>query len=194
MIRQAILLFLVVAPLLAGDPEPLTIGAKAPGFTLGNYDGKIHLLDSLISKNSCTVLMFISTRCPVSNAYNDRMVRLNQIYAKRGVGFIGINSNRQEGVAEIAEHAKDHGFAFPVLRDAGNKVADAYAAQVTPEIYVLGVDGILLYHGRIDDNRNPDKVTTKDLEAALDAILSNKTPHRTETKAFGCTIKRVSKD
>jgi hypothetical protein len=62
---------------------------------------------------------------------------------------------------------------------------------VTPEIYVLNSNLEILYHGRIDDSQREGKVTSKDLRAALDSILSGKTVEVKETKAFGCTIKRV---
>ena len=95
-------------------------------------------------------------------------------------------------VKTIAGHAKEHGFTFPVLKDVGNKVADLYAAQVTPEAFVLNAEGKLLYHGRIDDNRKIEKVTTNDLAVALDALLGGKPVASAAPRAFGCSIKRIS--
>ena len=50
-------------------------------------------------------------------------------------------------------HAEKHGFTFPVLKDDRNKIADAYGATKTPEVFVLDPKGSLLYHGRIDERR-----------------------------------------
>jgi peroxiredoxin len=110
------------------------------------------------------------------------------------VAFVGINSNKQEDVSEIKEHAAEHGFKFTLLKDPGNVVADAYDAKVTPEVFVIAADGTVRYHGRIDDNKDGSEVTSQDLRAALDALLAGKEPARAATKAFGCTIKRVKKD
>ena len=176
----------------AGDIKFLKIGETVPAFSLKNYDGKEFSLDKVRKENKFTVIMFIATQCPVSNAYNERMVKLNDLYAKKGVVFIGINSNKRESELEIAQHAKDNGFKFPVLKDKENKVADSCGAQVTPEIFILNTDGKLLYHGRIDDNRNTEKVKVNDLAVALDALLAGKEPPKAETKAFGCSIKRIS--
>ena len=67
-----------------------------------------------------------------------------------------------------------------------------YGAQKTPEIFVIGQDGKLLYHGRIDENyEEPSKVTSPDLKNALDQILAGQAVAKTETKAFGCSIKRA---
>jgi peroxiredoxin len=175
----------------AGDFKSLAIGDAVPAFTLKSFDGKEYNLQKVLKDNKLTVVMFISTQCPVSNAYNERMEKLSETYNKKGVVFIGINSNKEETVEGIAQHAKEHGFQFPVLKDAGNKVADLYAAQVTPETFVISGQGKLLYHGRIDDNRNPAKVTSADLSNALSQLLDGKELTITTVKAFGCSIKRV---
>lgn len=191
-----LLLFTIVLSALAsaGDMKALQVGDNVPAFTLKNYDGKEYSLQSLTKDNKLVVVMFIATKCPVSNGYNERMVKLNETYGKKGVAFVGINSNKAESVSEIAGHSKDHGFLFPVLKDDQNKIADAYGAEVTPETFVITPDGKLVYHGRIDDNRNPEKVQSHDLALALDALLSGKQPQNTSTKAFGCSIKRVVAD
>lgn len=160
-------------------------------FTLPDLDGKNVSLTDLKSSKAI-VLMFISTQCPVSNDYNARMAALSNDYSGKGVTFLGINSNKAEDVAEIKEHAAKNGFKFTILKDKGNVVADQLAASFTPEIYVLSPDLKLLYHGRIDDKRRVDEVTTSDLKNALEAILAGKPVSVAKTKAFGCTIKRVN--
>jgi peroxiredoxin len=186
--------FLFVLVANGADFKSLKIGEAAPAFSLKNYDGKEFSLQNLLKDNKLVVVMFISTQCPVSNGYNDRMVKLDGLYGKKGVKFIGINANVKETVNDIAEHSKAHGFGFPVLKDEQNKIADAYGAQVTPETFIIDPQGKLMYHGRIDDSRNPEKVQTQDLALALDALLTGKQPLRTETKAFGCSIKRTVAD
>lgn len=174
------------------DPSPkLEPGGKAPTFTLSDINGAEHSLKDFLG-SKYVVIMFIATQCPVSNAYNERMEQLEKDYTSKGVTFVGINSNKQESMEEVREHAKAHGFTFTVLKDPGNKVADAYDAQITPEIFLLDSQGILRYHGRIDDSRDVQDVTSRDLRTALDALLARKDVPRTETKAFGCTIKRVA--
>ncbi len=179
----------LAAPLVADAPA---IGSAAPAFDLKSVDGKPFSLADAEKTNSYVVLMFIATQCPYSNGYNDRMRDMAAAYAKKGILFVGINSNNTESTEETAAHAKQHGFGFPVLKDPGNKVADLYDARRTPEVYVIGRDGKLLYHGRIDDNSNDaSKVTSPDLKNALDALLAGQPIAKAETKAFGCTIKRA---
>lgn len=190
---RALLLLLLTAalaaPVLADGPA---IGAAAPAFDLKTLDGKPFSLADAEKANKAVVLMFIATKCPVSNAYNDRMRDIANEYGKKGILFVGINSNNTEPESEVKSHAQEHGFAFTIVKDPGNKVADLYNAQHTPEIFIVGPDGKLLYHGRIDENQQePAKVTSPDLKNALNEILAGQPIAKAETKAFGCSIKRV---
>jgi peroxiredoxin len=191
----AALVVLSAAPLAAprARAADLKIGAPAPDFTLpAASDGKAVALKDLLAKNKAVAVIFVATKCPVSNAYNTRMAALGKEYAAKGVLLVGINSNKTEPAAEVKEHAEKHGFSFPVLKDDGNKIADAYGATRTPEVFVLDPKGNLLYHGRIDENQDDAKnVRSPDLKNALEAVLSGKPVPTAETKAFGCTIKRV---
>lgn len=181
---------LLAAPALA---EPPKIGAPAPDFTLpAASDGKAVALGELLGKNRLVVVLFVATKCPISNGYNERMAAMAKEYAAKGVAFVGINSNKTEPAAEVAEHAKTHGFGFPVVKDEANKVADLYGATKTPEVFLLDPKGTLLYHGRIDETHDrPKEVRSPDLRNTLDAVLSGRSVPNAETKAFGCTIKRV---
>ncbi len=190
-IIASILLLAVTSIGTAGDLKTLNAGDTCPGFALKNYDGTDVVLDSVLKGNRYAVVMFIATQCPVSNAYNGRMADLAAAYAGKGVAFVAINSNKAEPAPEVAEHAKEHGFTFPVAKDPGNVVADSFGALVTPEIFVVDPGKTILYHGRIDDSRKEEKVTKKDLDEALTALLAGQKVSADQQRAFGCTIKRV---
>lgn len=166
-------------------------GEKIKDFTLTDVRGKEHTLSDYADAKA-VVIMFIATQCPVSNAYNERMMQIYNDYKEKGIVFLGINSNKQESVDEIVAHAKENGLAFPVLKDHKNVIADELEASVTPEIYVVNGSREVLYHGRIDDSQREAKVSSKDLRSALDEILAGQSVTSAKTKAFGCTIKRVS--
>lgn len=169
------------------------IGAAAPDFTLPPAAGGAPVaLKDLLAKNRAVVVVFDATRCPYAKGYKGRVAAMGKEYAAKGVAFVTINSNATEPAPEVAADAKAHGFSFPVLKDEGNKVADLYDARKTPEVFVLDPKGTLLYHGRIDETHDdPEHVKSPDLRNALDAILAGRPVPAAETKAFGCTIKRV---
>jgi peroxiredoxin len=159
-------------------------------FSLQDYNGNSHSL--LDYKDSvATVILFIATECPVSNAYNERMENIFKEYGPKGFTFLGINSNKAEFVDRIKEHAEDNNLTFPILKDEKNVIADMFEASVTPEVYVLNSGFDILYHGRIDNSRNESEVVSKDLENTLDEIYLGNEVTKKETKAFGCTIKRI---
>ena len=166
--------------------------SKVDNFTLKDVTGKAHSLTDY-KDSKAIVVMFIATRCPVSNAYNKRMAQLFEDYRGRGVTFVGINANKQESVEEMVKHARDNNLGFTILKDENNIIADKMKAQFTPEIFVMNPALEILYHGRIDDSMRDNDIKTHDLRTALDEILAGKPVSTKETKAFGCTIKRVSK-
>ena len=186
-----VLVFVIADVAFAGEiPNPPAIGATIDEFTLPDVNGTEHSLKSLAGKNG-TVLLFIAVQCPVSNAYNERMEKLAEDYKAKGIAVIGINSNVAEDAAAVKAHAAEHKLAFPILKDPGNKIADKLGATVTPEAYFIDANNKLLYHGRIDNSRNPAQIENSDLRNALDAALADKPVDKTEAKAFGCTIKRA---
>lgn len=172
-------------------PAPPAIGAMIDDFKLPDADGTQHTLNSLKGKNGA-VIIFIATRCPVSNGYNERMEKLAEDYQSKGINVIGINSNSTEPASEVKSHAAEKGLKFAILKDDGNKIADRFGANHTPEAYVIDASGKLVYHGRIDNSQNTANITSNDLRDALDAILAGKPIQKTTSVAFGCSIKRVS--
>lgn len=169
--------------------QTVSFDAKVAPLALLDTDGKPVAVGDW-NKSKATVLMFIATKCPVSNDYNTRMAKLAQTYSSKGIRFVGINSNKAEHGAEVASHAKQNGFSFAVLKDPQNKIADRFGAKVTPEVYVVNPAGDLVYRGRIDNSQQEEQVNAPSLQNALDAVLSGKAIAEKETRAFGCSIKR----
>lgn len=174
-------------------PAPqITIGGKVASLKLQTLAGEPLQLQSVGGQNG-TLLIFMATKCPVSNAYNDRMAALAKDYAGRGFAVVGINPNVTEPGEEVSKHAAVNGLTFTIVKDPGNVVADYFGASFTPEVYLFDKDWTLRYHGRIDDSRSQANITSQDARTAMDAVQAGKPVPVTETKAFGCTIKRAAK-
>jgi cytochrome oxidase Cu insertion factor (SCO1/SenC/PrrC family) len=170
--------------------QDFKLGSKVDNFSVQNLDGTPATFDNL--KGDVTVVVFTSVQCPVSNSYNDRMNALYRDYGAKGVHFVFLNANSTEPAAAVAEHAKAH-FAFPVYKDVDNVAADRFDAHSTPEAYVIDHAGTLVYHGSIDDSQNPAGIRNQWLRQALDSVIAGTPVEKAETKAFGCSIKRVKK-
>src|ERR1700733_13270751 len=76
-------------PLPAEDHPTLTIGAKAPPFSLMGVDGKIYTLASF--KNAkLLVIVFTCNHCPTAQAYEERLIKLTRNYRSRGASVVAI--------------------------------------------------------------------------------------------------------
>jgi peroxiredoxin len=168
----------------------LSMAALATGqnFTAREIKGLTE--DPSLLRGGVTVVTFISARCPISNAYGDRLEAVYEDYAPREVRFLFVNSNLNESQKEMGESARSHGFTFPIYQDVTSAAAIRFNAQFTPETFVIDKTGTIVYHGAVDDSQNPARVHTRSLRAALDAVLAGKPVPVPETKAFGCTIKK----
>jgi len=175
------------------DSVGLPLGAPAVDFQLKGVDGKVHNLKNFSDKTALVVI-FSCNHCPYVQPYEDRMVQLQKDYSARGVTLVAINSNDDAGYPEdsypnMINRAKERGFNFPYLRDDTQEIAKKYGAICTPHVFAFDQQRRLQYKGRIDDNRNPESVKTKDLRDALDAILAGRKPSVQETRPFGCSVK-----
>ncbi|MCI0473997.1 MAG: redoxin domain-containing protein [Ignavibacteria bacterium] len=171
--------------------------AKDPGdtvddFSIKNYDGTEYRLSSQLS-NGYVVIIFWSTECPYVQPFNDRINDYVKPYMDKGFTFWGVNSNSTENTDAVRTHAEKNSYVFPMLKDENNVVADLFEATRTPEVFIIGKDRKILYHGRIDDQSYAEKVTTNDMKNALDELIAGKDITNKSTKSFGCTIKRINK-
>jgi peroxiredoxin len=172
----------------------LRVGDTAPDFRgLLGTDGKRYSLSSF-ADSPVLVLVVSCNHCPYVQAYEDRMVAIQRDYQQHGVRLVAVNSNDdtdypEDSYENMVKRAEEKGFNFPYIRDSDQSLARALSAICTPEIFVFDKERRLVYHGRIDDNRDPTKVTTHDLRSALDTVAVGKEPPVAETRPFGCSVK-----
>ena len=172
----------------------LKLGDRAPDFELPGVDGRTYSFQDFKDQRALVVI-FSCNHCPYVQAYEDRIVAIQQDYVDRGVQFVAINSNDdrnypEDSFEEMVKRAKTKRFTFPYLRDMSQAVARAFGATHTPQLFVFDQDRKLRYTGKIDDNwQEPNAVKRQYLREALDAILKGSEPVEARTHAIGCTIK-----
>ncbi len=137
------ILFTAGALLLSslGQAQDYKLGGKAGDFVVSDLKGAPAHFSAL--KGDVTVVMFISAKCPISNNYSERMKALYNQYSPKGVKFVFLNANQNEPPAEVEQHAREHGYPFPIYKDANNVVADLFGAQVTPEAFIIDSQGVI---------------------------------------------------
>jgi peroxiredoxin len=169
------------------SPAPLVVGQPAPDFTLLDLQGEVHSLSEY--RGRLVIVNFWSAECPSSRRADDDMAAWLPGLARQ-VEVLRIASNANEEPELLARVAFERSLPR-VLRDAGQRVADAYRAATTPHFFVINPRGGLAYQGALDDvtfrQRSPSRFY---LREAVEALLAGKTPPLTETNPYGCTIVR----
>lgn len=172
----------------------LKIDSSIPGFSLKGVDDKNYSLNDFSDKK-ILVVIFSCNHCPYVQAYEDRIMELQNEFEKDGVQIIAINSNDDikypdDSFDEMKKRAKQKYFNFPYLRDETQEVARAFGATHTPQIFLFDKKRKLKYEGKIDDNwQEPDKVKSAYLKDAIVEVLNENEVSVPETFSIGCTIK-----
>jgi peroxiredoxin len=194
--NKALLILLAATTWVHADAE---IGKPAPAFTLPTCESKSVSLSDY--KGKVVVLEWTNHSCPfvVKHYGSGNMQKLQADAAAKGVVWLSICSSApgKQGHAAPADALKacteKNSAATAYLIDESGATGRAYGAKRTPEMYVINTDGILVYHGAIDDKKSADPAdiaTAKNLvAAAIDETLAGKTVSTPETEAYGCSIK-----
>ncbi|MBT3386226.1 MAG: redoxin domain-containing protein [Prolixibacteraceae bacterium] len=185
------------------NPQTLAPGSKAIDFKLKGTDEKMYSLASF--KNSkILVFIFSAPHCPTAQAYEDRLIAIQNEYKTKDVQLVMINPNspgavclEERGYSDLGDsfedmqiRAKEKGYNFPFLDDGETEeMSIKYGPVATPHAYVFDEERILRFVGRIDDSEKIGTETQHDLRNALDAIIAGKEVEIKQTKVFGCSIK-----
>jgi peroxiredoxin len=197
----AALILLAIAGVMAvymgagGAFQPVSaaveIGAAMPAFSLKDFNGAEHTLAQYQGKT--LVLVFCSKECPYSRGVDPDLNALAAKYAGKDVVFLGVDSHKSTSLADIKAYAEETKIPYPILKDEGNRYADAVGAKVTPETFVIDKEGKLAYHGAFDNRTGPEAAPTERYVAnAIDAVLAGRSAPVQQVKAWGCSIKRVT--
>jgi len=184
---------LLASPVLAGKfNKTVSVGDKAPTFAgipaiMGGQDASLTLSDL---KEDVVVLVFLANHCPVVLAYEDRIIDFTNDYKGKSVKVVGVAVSRQDvdKLPAIKTYMKSHGSNYLYGYDETQAIGKAYGATNTPQFFVLDKNRKIAYMGVMDDSQQEDKVKTKYLRDAVDAVLKGDSPEVTETRPQGCGI------
>ena len=181
---------------MAVESAMLPLGTTAPPFSLPDVvSGKTYSHDSFIGKDALLV-MFICRHCPYVKHVEHEISRIGKDYQDKNLGIIAISSNDpvyypDDAPERLKEMAKRLDFRFPFCFDETQDVAKAYKAACTPDFYLFDAQRRLVYRGQLDDSRpsNNKPVTGRELRAAIDAVLADKSVDHNQKPSIGCSIK-----
>lgn len=178
--------------------QSIPLGAEIPlaDHHMKSVTEKVLSIKEVMGENG-VIVMFSCNTCPYVIKNQKRTIEISKYAASNGFGVIIINSNeayrdKDDSFEAMKKYAEEQGYQWPYVVDEASKVADAFGASRTPEIFVFNNKGILVYKGAIDDNpSDASNVKRTHLKEAIDEIVAGKEVSVKESKSVGCTIKRT---
>jgi peroxiredoxin len=189
---------LVAALTMASVAMAVEVGKPAPDFTGTDITGKtIHLSDY---KGKIVVIESYNSDCPYCHNHykTGAMQALQRDFAAKGVVWLLVNSvNRknmshrtpEQAQAEMAAEKMD---VTAWIDDSSGTIGHLYDMKTTPDMYVINKEGILVYHGAIDNHPDPShnpRTADNYVRDAVDDLLAGKQVAVAETKPYGCSVK-----
>jgi peroxiredoxin len=182
---------------LAASAMAMEIGQPAPDFTGTDIYGKtIHLSDY---KGKIVVLESYNSDCPFCHNHyaSGAMEELQKDLAAKSVVWLIVNSvNPHNSSYRTPDQARAEWTDLKInatdwIDDSSGKIGHLYNMRTTPDMYVIGKDGVLDYQGAIDNRPVPygDPRTAKNyVRAAVDEIIAGQPVTITQTKPYGCGV------
>lgn len=198
-IVAACLSLLVLGSFSTHAGELAVIGKPAPEFTLTDTNGKSHKLSDF--KGKTVVLEWINHGCPfvVKHYVDGNMQKLQKTYTDKGVVWLSICSSAEGKQGYMTPEdwnkttAEKKALPTAVLLDGQGKVGMLYSAKVTPHMYIINPEGVLVYNGAIDSIKSTAAADVAKAEnyvaKALDEVLAGKAVTTASTPAYGCSVK-----
>jgi len=180
----------------ATESKMVSLGSKAPDFSLSNgLDNTFLNLTDLKGKNG-TLILFICNHCPYVLHIINHFILFSKKLIENEIGIIAISSNDinnypEDSPANMLKFSKKYNFSFPYLFDEKQDVAKKYDAACTPDFFLYDKNLSLFYRGRYDKARpnNNEKLSSQDLDEAVNSLIKNKKFSKTQYPSLGCNIK-----
>lgn len=200
--RRPIIAIAALSPfaslLLPSTARAASVGQAAPDFTLMDTAGQPVKLSQF--KGKPVVMEWNNPGCPfVRKHYQGNMQALQKEVAAQGGVWLAINSTRDDSAdyltpAQLGRWMTEQK-ASPTatLMDEDGKVGQAYAARVTPHMYIVSAQGVLVYAGGIDSiasARVEDIPKANNyVRQAMAEIKAGKPVSVANSRAYGCSVK-----
>lgn len=180
-------------------PFTLPLASRAPDFNLLGTDGEFYSLKDF-SSAKILVIFFTCNHCPYVRGSDEFTRQSCEHFTPLGVRFVAINSNSagtypEDSFDHMVERMHTHHFPWIYLHDPKQTSAEVYGALRTPHFFVFDEQRHLRYCGRgVDQPRFPDRVTTHDLDRALEELTQGKPISIPLTNPIGCNVKWHGRD
>ncbi len=179
-------------PAAAAKSSEPTTPATIPNFALVDQNGATHELHKMTDAKAIVMVME-GVGCPIVQQMTPDIKAVQAAYESKGVKFLMLNANNQDTREMIAAEAKNFEINMPILKDAGQKVAEPLGVIRTAETFVIEPKSWkILYHGALNDRLTYGRAKAKAGENyvidVLEAVLKGGPIPASHQMADGCII------
>ena len=142
-----------------------SVGNYAPDFEIPGVDREVYHLSNYLHAYKLVCVVFLSNCCPIVRSQLPKLKEIQAKFSKSSaLTVVGINANDshqapEENFEKMQTFAQQMQLNFPYLWDPTQEVALGFQAQVTPEVFVVNNQGLVLYDGNIE-GLGEDLITT----------------------------------
>ena len=200
--RRELLRFLAglgIAAIAAASVQAARVGQPVPDFTASASNGQSYKLSDFRGK--FVVLEWHNQGCPYTQKhYNSgNMEQLQKEWTAKGVVWFTVISSAP-GTQGYVTASQENDYlkrmnANPTaaLLDPNGQLGHLYDAKTTPQMIVIGPNGVMIYDGAIDDHESSDPAdiprSKNYLTLALTEAMAGKPVSIPTTRPYGCDVK-----
>jgi peroxiredoxin len=174
-------------------------GAQAPAFSVRDASGATRTLTEF--RGRTIILEWTNNACPYVRKHYDAgaMQALQREATADGAVWLQVISSAPgeqghlDGPGALARVRADNAAPTAALLDPTGVMGRAYGARNTPQMFIIGPDGRVLYQGAIDDrpSARPQSLEGANnyVRAALADLEAGRPVRVAETTPYGCTVK-----
>jgi peroxiredoxin len=160
--------------------------------TLSGTSGKKLYLEKL-KENKASVVIFYSPECPICINMTKTVREMADTFVRKGIQFYIIYPGNYYSNQRIRKFQKNYMLKMGGYRDDNNILVKDLGATVTPQVFVIGPTGKIIYSGKIDNwfeeiGKRRTIITEHYLRDALEAVIINQEPAVKKTAPVGCFI------
>ncbi|MCU0278932.1 MAG: thioredoxin family protein [Candidatus Nanopelagicales bacterium] len=177
---------------MALESRMVPLGTPMPDVALPDLDGNRRRLREY-ADGQPLLIVFACNHCPYVRWVE---ALLGELVVEQQIGTVAINSNDaaaypDDGPDGMREQMVRADWQFPYLVDDSQQVARDFGAVCTPDFFLFGAEGLLVYRGAFDSStpKNGQPLTGDLLRQAITAARAGQTPPEPHRPSMGCGIK-----
>ncbi|MHC4390604.1 MAG: redoxin domain-containing protein [Planctomycetota bacterium] len=159
-----------------------------------DLEGNAHEPLTVRSGAPATLCVFVTTDCPIANAYATELNAIKALCDERGVRMVLVEVDPDATIELAKLHRDEYGLVAPIVLDPEHDLATRLGVKATPEAALITPGGNVYYQGAIDNafsdlGQRRRNVNARYLRDALNALQAGKAaPKVKRTEPVGCLL------